>query len=96
MIGLESCFGLVNTAIPELSHQRLAELFSLNAASLLGIGAASIEKGAAAELTLYNRNESYVFSREQIRSRSINSAVVGMQLSGKVIGIINKGKLFLN
>ena len=68
----------------------------LAAASLLGIGAASIEKGAAAELTLFNRNESYVFSREQIRSRSINSAVVGMQLSGKVIGIINKGKLFLN
>lgn len=95
MIGLESCFGLVLAAIPELSNERIVELFSANPVKILGLQPRPINKGADAQFTLFTR-EPYTFEKGHIRSRSVNTPVVGMQLGGKVIGIINKGKLFLN
>ena len=96
MIGLESAFSLVNTALPGLSNERLAELFGLNAAAILKIATIPIEKNNNASLTLFTRNTRYTFEMANVRSRSSNTPVAGMPLTGKVIGIINKGKVFLN
>jgi dihydroorotase len=96
IIGLESAFSLVNTAVPKLSNERIAELFFANAAKLFKLPLQKIEKNALAELTLFNRNTEYTFSKEHIRSKSANTPVTGSKLRGKVIGIINKGQVFLN
>jgi dihydroorotase len=96
MIGLESAFALLNTAIPELTTQQLVQLISENASKLLQIESASIIEKTLAELTIFSKKGNYTFGKENIKSKSVNTPVLGMQLSGKVIGIINKGKVFLN
>ncbi len=96
MIGLETSFAVVNHILPDLSTNQLIKLFSTNARNVFQIKSATIEEGANAELTLFNRNKNTLLSKENIKSKSFNSAFINKELKGKVIGIINKGQLFLN
>jgi dihydroorotase len=96
MIGLESAFSLINTSIPQLTNERIVEMLSTNPATILQLDRSSIEINSPAQLTIFNRKLNYTFSEADIHSRSSNTPVTGMALSGKVIGIINKGKVFLN
>lgn len=96
MIGLESAFSLVNTAVPGLPDEKIVALFSINPSNIILCGNRAIEKNSEAALTIFSRKINYTFEQGNIKSRSSNSPVTGMQLTGKVIGIINKGKLFLN
>jgi dihydroorotase len=96
MISLQTAFSLVNTALPGLSNEALINLFSHNALQLLALAPTSIQNNAPAELTLFERKAPYIFTTENNKSKSANSPVFGMQLSGKVIGTINKGRVFLN
>ena len=56
----------------------------------------SIEAGKKANLTLFLPNEEFVFEETDIISKSKNNAFVNNKLKGKVIGIFNKDRLFLN
>jgi dihydroorotase len=96
MISLQSAFSLINTTLPNITSDRLIEIFSTSASKLFQLEAASIKKGSPAELTLFSRNQSYVPGSDNNRSKSSNSPLFGRDLSGKVIGVINKGKVFLN
>jgi dihydroorotase len=96
MIGLESAFGLLNTAIPQLSPEKIVKLLHHHPAEILQLDTVPIENNSTADLTIFSRDMQYTFGTEHIRSRSANTPVTGMPLRGKVIGIITKGKLFLN
>jgi dihydroorotase len=96
MIGLETCFGIINAALPGLKNEKLLELMSLNARIITGIESCSIAIGSKAELSLFNREQNYTFEAKHIKSRSLNSPLLGHELTGRVIGTINKGKLHLN
>jgi dihydroorotase len=94
MIGLESLSGILGEL--GINAERLTELLSINPRKIFGIEMPQIKVAAAACLTLFNTAEEYVFEESMIRSKSKNSAFVGKKLKGKVIGIINKGKVELN
>jgi len=96
MIGLETSFATVNHILPELSTEQLIKLFSENARHIFQIKPATIAENNEAEITLFNRNKVSVLTKETIKSRSSNSPFINKELKGKVIGIINKGQLFLN
>jgi len=96
MIGLQTAFSLLNTALPDLQNENLVSLLSLKAVNIFQVAAQGIQKGVVAELTLFCRNQSYVLTPENNRSKSSNTPLLGKELSGKVIGVINKGKLLLN
>ena len=97
MIGLESCYAVMGAVFGnELSAERWVELVSINPRKLLDIAMPSIKEGAAAHVTLFNPQATYVFETAAIRSKSKNSAFIGKQLKGKVIGIINNNQLKLN
>lgn len=93
MIGLETSFAAVRTAVPELSVERLVELFSASPRQLFGLPQPVIEPGQNASLTLFLPDEQW--TPERFFSKSKNSAFFGKPLTGKPLGVFHKGGLFL-
>nr|WP_294905474.1 dihydroorotase [uncultured Lacibacter sp.] len=97
MIGLETCYGVMGAVFAgELTAERWVELVSSNPRKLMNIPQPVIKEGAAANVTIFNPSATYVFDEAAIRSKSKNSAFIGKELKGKVIGIINNNQLKLN
>lgn len=97
MIGLESLFGVTWSIVnDQWSIDSLIDKLSVAPREVLGMPVPEIKEGAAANLTLFDPAAEYVFEESMIRSKSKNSAFVGKQLKGRVIGIVNKDKVVLN
>ena len=104
MIGLESLFGVLGILgiknLPAgrqgLELEKMVDMLSVNPRKVFGIDLPEIKEGATACLTLFNADEEYIFEEQMIKSKSKNSPFVGKKLKGRVIGIINKGKVELN
>ncbi len=96
MIGLQTCYSAIHTVLPELSANDIAALFSLNARRIFNLNTSVIKEGKIAEFTLFNQLPETVFTKEQVKSKSQNSAFINHTLTGKVIGIFSKGNLVLN
>jgi len=79
-----------------ISTERLVELVTHAPRKIFALPDHSIKKDSTADLTLFVPGIKYKFDEKHIRSKSKNSAFVGEELVGKVIGIINGEKLFLN
>jgi dihydroorotase len=91
-IGLESAFGSLLTVLPlEKVIEKLTE-----GKTTFGIEKQSINEGKKANITLYNPEGKSIFAKENILSKSKNSAFLGVEMKGKVYGIYNQGKLILN
>ncbi len=95
MIGLETCFAALKTAMPDLPESKWASLLSLNARKIFGLEHRVIQKDFPATVTIYQPSELIEVNSSFFRSRSRNSAFIGKQLTGKVLGIINGEKVFL-
>ncbi|MCA6454373.1 MAG: dihydroorotase, partial [Chitinophagaceae bacterium] len=96
MTGLETSFAVVNHLLPELSAERLAQLFSLEARKIFHLPTTHISEGAVAELTIFNRSTRTLLSRTQLKTKSANTPFLEKELNGKVLGIVHKGKLTIN
>lgn len=90
-IGLESAFGALMTV---LSLETIIEKFTSGKA-IFNIPNNSISEGEIANITLFNPEGNSVFTKENILSKSKNSAFLGTNLKGKAYGILNQGKLIL-
>jgi dihydroorotase len=88
-IGLESAFGALQTVLPT---EVIVAKFTA-AKSYFNIENNTITEGNKAELTLFNPNEDWVFSKENILSFSKNSIMLGKKMKGKVYGIISNNKI---
>lgn len=96
MTGLETSFAVVNHLLPELTNEQLVKLFSLNARNIFNLPLTNISEGAAAELTLFSKAEKSFFTKQQLKTKSSNTPFLETELTGKVVGIIHKGRLILN
>jgi dihydroorotase len=96
MIGLETCYAAIKTSLPGISESRMVELMSLNARKIFGLEIPVIKKDAPAVVTIYQPSEQIIVKESFFCSRSRNSAFIGKQLKGKVLGIVNREKLFLS
>jgi dihydroorotase len=74
MEGLESCFAATASVLPQLSAQKLAELFSINPATIFGLDLPAIKEGEKIDLTLFSRGANNIFTEDKIKSRSKNNA----------------------
>ncbi len=90
MIGLQTAFAVVNTLFPQITMDRLVQLFSLNSRAIFGLSSTKIETGSRAEFTLFNREEESVLTINTLRSKSANSPFINLPLQGVVKGIINE------
>ena len=91
-IGLESAFGSLTTVLPlEAIIEKLT-----SGKKVFKIEENSIKTGETANLTLFNPDGNWIFEKENILSKSKNSAFLGTKMKGKVYGIINQSKIILN
>ncbi|QKJ63069.1 dihydroorotase family protein [Flavobacterium sp. M31R6] len=90
-IGLESAFGALMTVLP---LETIIEKFTSGKA-IFSIPNNSISEGEIANITLFNPEGISIFTKENILSKSKNSAFLGTTLKGKAYGILNQGKLIL-
>ena len=90
MIGLESCFGVLNSALhAKLSLENIIDSLTKNPRTILGFDSVSVKEGAEANLTLFNPAKQYVFEKSHIVSSNKNSGFIGKELKGEVIGVVN-------
>jgi dihydroorotase len=91
-IGLESAFGALLTVLP--LETVIAKLTT--AKSVFNIENSEIAEGKTANLTLFTAENEWVFAKENILSKSKNSAFLGTKMKGKVVGIYNNKTLILS
>ena len=92
IIGTQTLFPLINS-IEGLSLDLIIKTISKNPRSIFRIGEAKIAEGEMANLTLFDPEEEWTFSNDDIYSKSKNTPLIGRQLKGKVLGVLNNGLL---
>jgi dihydroorotase len=95
MIGLETCYQVLKTVLPAVSEIRWVELLSTNPRRIFGLRQPVIKEQEQACLTVFSPEGKTIIDKSFFYSRSTNSPFIGMELSGKVIGIIQQDGLFL-
>lgn len=88
-IGLESAFGALLTVLPV--ETIIAKLTS--GRDVFSLENHTIEEGAKANLTLFTTEGKSTFTKENILSKSKNSAFLGTETKGSVYGILNQNQL---
>ena len=91
-IGLESAFGSLLTVLP---LEKIIEKLT-SAKTIFGIENQAIEENSKANLSFFTTTDDWTFSKENILSKSKNSAFLGQKMKGKAIGIYNNQKLVLS
>lgn len=90
-IGLESAFGALLTVLPlEVVLEKLTA-----GKKIFGLPKQAIEVNTTAELTFFTPTGESTFTKENILSKSKNSAFLGQKVKGKAYGIYNNGKLVI-
>lgn len=92
-IGLESAIGALTNV---LDLETITNCLSTNPKQRFGIESSSINIHKKADITLFNPEENYTFSTENILSTSKNSLFLDKKLKGKAYGIYNNQQLILN
>lgn len=97
MINLQTSFALMNTALAgQVDLSTMVEKISINPRNILGLPQPSITKGRAANITLFDPELQWSLERDQVQSRSMNTPLIGRELTGKALGVYNNGQLFDN
>jgi len=90
-IGLESAFGAL---LPVLPLEKVIEKLT-SGKIILNIEKQVVDINSKANLTLFEIDSKWTYSKETILSKSKNSAFLGQPMQGKALGIYNNGKLVL-
>ena len=96
IIGFETALSaeimnLIDTG--DLDYLELVRLTSYQPAQLLKIDRGSIEVGKVADITIFDPNEEYTYTKEMIVSKSKNSPFIGKKLKGRVQYTIVGGRV---
>jgi dihydroorotase len=96
MIGLETSLALALSYLyhtKELKISEIIKLMSENPAKILGISAGTLEKGATADIVIFDPNEKWNVEPDKFKSKARNTPFKGMELKGKVKYTISQGKI---
>ena len=96
IIGFETALSaeimnLVDTG--HITYLDLVKLTSYNPANILKIDRGVLEVGKIADITIFNPNEEYIYTKEMIVSKSKNSPFIDKKLKGKVKYTIVNGNI---
>jgi len=88
-IGLESAFGILGKILP---LDVIIEKFTTSK-TIFNLKSSKIEVGELANFTLFEPETVAIFKKENILSKSKNSAFLGKETIGLVYGIFNNNQL---
>jgi len=91
-IGLESAFGALLTVLP---LEKTIEKLTFGKA-ILSIKNQSVEVKNKADFSLFQIDTDWTFTKQDILSKSKNSAFLGQAMKGRALGIYNQGKLVVS
>ena len=94
MISLQTAFSLACKLENEIGLEGIIEKMAVNPRKLLGINVPDINTDKAANLCLFNPKNEWTLEEKNIVSKSKNTPFIGKTLKGKIIGVINNGKLY--
>ena len=87
MIGLESCFGVVNKILCKENNMKIEKLINLltvNPRKIMGFKNDLFSMNLPAEVTVLDDKQEWEFALKDIESKSVNSPFIGKFLQGKV------------
>lgn len=94
---LETAFAIANTSLSDvLSTEEIIAKFTVGPRQVLKMPLPRIQEGEAANLTIFSATRTWTPAPDKTKSKSKCSPFYGQELTGQVIGIINKGHLVLN
>lgn len=91
MIGLETAFALAMTNTVHTGHLSLMEVIkklTVNPAKIMGINLPKLKEKEEANLTIFDPDEWWVFSKKDIYSKSYNTPFIGSELIGRVKAVV--------
>jgi dihydroorotase len=94
MTGLETCYPVLKTVLPEVPEKRWVELLSVNPRKIFGLPQPVINANERASLTIFSPGGKTVLQKTDFYSRSSNSPFMGKELKGAVYGIVHNDKYF--
>ncbi len=92
-IGMESLFG---SARQKLEVEDIISCLTDKPKKRFDLPVTAIENDIKADLTLFDPDTQYIFEKDNILSKSKNSAFIGKSLKGKIYGIFSNNKLVLS
>ena len=87
IIGLETALPLTLALVRDhvIDERRLVELLAVNPAAILGLAAGTLSPGAAADITLIEPERRFVYTADQIVSKSRNTPFLDWTLQGRAV-----------
>ncbi len=98
ILGLETQAGLALSELVAkkvLSLEQLVEKMSINPRKILNIPVPKFEEGETANLTILDPDAVWTVDIKKFKSKSHNSPFDKRLMTGKAVGVINKGKMYL-
>ena len=96
VVGLETSLAAMLTMLyhtRKASLSKIMKLMSVNPRKILGLTPERIEKGAPANITVFDPDKSWIVEPEKLHSKSHNTVFKGEVLKGKNILTISQGKI---
>ncbi len=87
IIGLETALPLTLALVRDrvIDEARLVELLAVNPATILGLEAGTLGAGAQADITLIDPDHQFVYTADQVVSKSRNTPFLGQTLQGRAV-----------
>ncbi len=95
LIGMETALAVCLKLVHEkkIPLKRLVELLTIGPAKAFKLKGGTLQKGAPADVTIFDPNKEVTIRAENFQSKSRNTPFEGMKLKGKVLFTICNGKV---
>lgn len=95
IIGLETAVPLTMRMVRRglITAAKMVELLSANPARILGVEGGRLRAGGLADLTVIDPEKKFIYSRENLVSKSWNSPFLGWEMRGKAVLTIMDGRI---
>ncbi|NNC86430.1 MAG: dihydroorotase [Bacteroidia bacterium] len=94
IVAAETAFACARTALPKATDINvIIKAIALNPRKVLSIALPKIKEGEKANLTLFDADEKWTFTKEHIQSKSNNTPFIGYAFKGKTKAVINNNKI---